>query len=1066
MMKNKISFILACIALLVMNVPAFAQELDIRGVVKDTHGLPVAGAGVFVDGTTIGASTSLDGEYSIQGVPSDAVLAVSCIGYKTLKIPVEGRSTIDIVLEEEAFALEETMVVAYGTAKKESFTGSASVVKGDDLRKRVVGNVTKSFEGSVAGVQVSSGGGQPGEGASVMVRGIGSVNAASTPLYVVDGIPYDGSLSAINPADIETMTVLKDASAGALYGARGANGVIVITTRRGKEDHVSISYKGTVGVASRALKRYDLVGMDDFVELTYEALRNSAQYGTGMDFEGASGYASANLGQTIGGLKNPEYYNPYKNYTWETLVDPVTGKVRQDASAAWNENWMDEISDNSAIRTEHVLSVSGGNQKISYLISMGYYKENGILQNTDFDRYTGRVNVDSQANDWFKIGMNANFTHTVSDYQDFSGSSVSNVWYTAQFMAPVYPVYQKDMDGNNVLDRNGNLMYEYGAEDDNGFANRPVAQGFNSKAELFNNKAYYNRNSLSARSYITLGTVNKDALLYGLRFSVNFGTDFNDYQRTLVNDKYHGNAAAQGGRISKTNTRTLSYTFNQILNYDRTFGEHDLKVLLGHEYYRYRYNYAQGEKTGIMDGIDELAPAVTTSGNTSYSHNYAIESYFTRLNYGYGDRYYFDASWRTDGSSRFYKTGRWGNFWSVGASWRISNEGFMEQTRSWLNNMTLKVSYGVQGNDNLGSYYAWQGLYDYTWPNASDAGAFASKLENRDITWEKNANLNTGIEASLFKGRLSVTAEYYNRKTSDMLLQNPLAISTGFTGYSDNVGSMRNQGLELSFKGTIFQKENFRWDATLMGSFNRNKVIALTTSQNSINSGASVIEVGKPIYTFYVSKRAGVDPATGKQLYYAYWTPSVNEEGQVSNMRCEEYVTDNVTMANISKYYMGSREPKLMGSIGSSFVIFKNIDFSFLTTYSIGGKVYDGLYGGTMRVQYAGNNWHRNVLRRWQKPGDVTDVPMLEIGGSYPTDDSALVDASYFAIKNITLGYTFPQKWMSKVRVQSLRVFFTVDNIAMFNHMDGMDPQYNFTGSVSYTYTPSRAMVFGLDLNF
>ncbi|MBO5194474.1 MAG: SusC/RagA family TonB-linked outer membrane protein, partial [Bacteroidales bacterium] len=463
-----------------MNVPAFAQELDIRGIVKDTQGLPVAGAGVFVDGTTIGASTSLDGEYSIQGVPSDAVLAVSCIGYKTLKVPVEGRSTIDIVLEEEAFALEETMVVAYGTAKKESFTGSASVVKGDDLRKRVVGNVTKSFEGSVAGVQVSSGGGQPGEGASVMVRGIGSVNAASTPLYVVDGIPYDGSLSAINPADIETMTVLKDASAGALYGARGANGVIVITTRRGKEDHVSISYKGTVGVASRALKRYDLVGMDDFVELTYEALRNSAQYGTGMDFEGASGYASANLGQTIGGLKNPEYYNPYKNYTWETLVDPVTGKVRQDASAAWNENWMDEISDNSAIRTEHVLSVSGGNQKISYLISMGYYKENGILQNTDFDRYTGRVNVDSQANDWFKIGMNANFTHTVSDYQDFSGSSVSNVWYTAQFMAPVYPVYQKDMDGNNVLDRNGNLMYEYGAEDDNGFANRPVAQGFNS----------------------------------------------------------------------------------------------------------------------------------------------------------------------------------------------------------------------------------------------------------------------------------------------------------------------------------------------------------------------------------------------------------------------------------------------------------------------------------------------------------------------------------------------------------------------------------------------------------
>ncbi len=1057
---------MAGLAFLVFSFPSFAQNIDVRGVVKDVQGVPVAGAGVFVDGTSQGSGTSLDGEYVLENVPSDAVLSVSCIGYKTLAVSVAGRAVVDIVLEEEALVLEETMVVAYGTAKKESFTGSAAVVRGDELQKRVVGNVTKSFEGTVAGVQVSSGGGQPGEGASIMIRGIGSVNAASTPLYVVDGIPYDGSLSSINPADIETMTVLKDASAGALYGARGANGVIVITTRRGKEDRANISYKGTVGIASRALRRYDLVGMGDFVELTYEALRNSAQYGTGMDAEGASGYASANLGQTIGGLKNPEYYNPYKNYTWETLVDPLTGKIRQDAVAAWDENWMDEISNNAALRTEHVLSVSGGSQKVNYLVSMGYYKENGILQNTDFDRYTGRVSVDSQANDWFKIGMNANFAHTVSDYQDFSGSSVSNVWYTAQFMAPVYPLYQKDMAGNNVFDEKGGLLYEYGAEDDNGFANRPVAQGFNSKAELFNNKAYYNRNTLSARSYITLGTVNEDAMLYGLRLSVNLGTDFNDYQRTLVNDKYHGNAAAQGGRLSKTNTRTLSYTFNQVLNYDRTFGEHDVKVLLGHEYYRYRYNYAMGEKTGIMDGIDELAPAVTTSGNTSYSHNYAIESYFTRLNYGWGDRYYFDASWRTDGSSRFYKTGRWGNFWSVGASWRISNETFMEKTRSWLNNMTLKVSYGVQGNDNLGSYYAWQGLYDYTWPNASDAGAFASKLENRGITWEKNANLNTGVEASMFKGRLSVTAEYYNRKTSDMLLENPLAISTGFTGYNDNVGSMRNQGLELSLRGTIFQRENFRWDATVMGSFNRNKVIALTTSQNSISGGASVIEVGKPIYTFYVSKRAGVDPATGKQLYYAYWTPSVNEEGQVANMRCEEYVTDNVTMANLSKYYMGSREPAFMGSLGSSFTLFKNVDFSFLTTYSIGGKVYDGLYAGTMRVQYAGNNWHKNILRRWQKPGDVTDIPMLEIGGSYPTDDSALVDASYFAVKNITLGYTFPQKWMSRISVKSLRVFFSVDNVVMFNHMDGMDPQYNFTGSVSYTYAPSRAMVFGLDLNF
>ena len=1067
---NKIVAILWCALALVWMMPSAAQTATVSGKVTGANGEAIIGANVLVDGTTQGTTTNVDGEYTLPKVPAKATLVITYLGYKTVKVPVGAKTRIDVTLQEDTAEIEGVMVVAYGTAKKESFTGSAAVVKGGELQKRVVGNVTKSFEGTVAGVQVASGGGQPGDAASVIIRGIGSVNASATPLYVVDGIPYDGTLSAINPADIETMTVLKDASAGALYGARGANGVIIITTKKGSKDKIRISYKGNVGIASRALPRYDLVNMKDYVEMSYEALRNSAQYGTGMDFEGASRYAAANLGQQIGGLKNPEYYNPYKNYKWETLIDQSTGRIHSDAKAAWDENWMDEISDNSAVRTEHIVSVNGGSERSNYLVSLGYYMEDGILQNTDFTRYTGRVSADTQAKDWFKIGMNANFAHSESDYQNFEDTATSNVWYTAQFMAPVYPIYLKGMDGNNILDANGNRQYEYGSEDDNGFANRPSAQGFNSKAELFNNKAYYNRNSLSARTYVTLGTIKEDAKLYGLKLSVNFGTDFTDYQRTLVNDKNHGNAALQGGRLSKTNTRTMSYTFNQLLTYDRTFGDHSISLLAGHEYYRYKYNYAIGEKTGIMEGIDELGPAVTTTNNDSYSHNYAVESYLSRVNYGYKNRYYIDASWRTDGSSRFYrgkdKNKQWGNFWSVGASWRITEEEFLQNTRSWLDNLTLKVAYGVQGNDNLGTYYAWQGLYDFTWANASEAGAFASKLKNENVTWEKSGNFNTGIEASLFNGRLNVSVEYYNRKTTDVLLDSPLPISTGFTGFKDNVGSLRNQGLEASLRGTIFNKTNFRWDATLMGALNRNKVLSLTGGQDVISSGARVIEVGKPIYTFYLSKTAGVDPATGKQLYYAYWTQGVNDEGALTNMRCDEYITDNVAMATLSKYHAGSREPKLYGSIGSTFTIYKNIDFSFLTTYSIGGWVYDSLYNGSMYVQYAGNNWHKNVQRRWQKPGDKTDIPMLEVGGSYATADNSLINASYFAIKNITIGYTLPKRWLKKIDIESLRIYATLDNIAMFNHMDGMDPQYNFTGSVSYSYTPSRVIAFGLDLNF
>lgn len=1067
-MKTGSRIILTMILALIPSISALAQTVGVKGKVTDTSSQPLIGVAVYIEGTSIGTVTDIDGLWSIDGLEPSTVLTFSSLGYVSKQVTVGEQHEINVVLQEEVVdELSEVMVVAYGTAKKSSFTGSAATVKGNELNKRVTGNITKSIEGMVPGLQVTSGGGQPGEGASIMIRGIGSINAVSTPLYVVDGIPYDGSLSAINPSDIESMTILKDASAGALYGARGANGVIVITTKKGSGESASVSYKGSAGVASRALKRYDLVGMSDYVELSYEALRNNAQYGIGMDLQGANVYAAANLGQTIGGLKNPEYYNPYKNYSWDTLIDPATGKIKSDANPAWNENWMDEISNNAALRTEHIFSVNGSSDKSNYLVSMGYYNENGILQNTDFQRYTGRVNVDSQAKDWLKVGMSANYSHTNADYQNFSGSSTSNVWYTAQFMAPVYPVYLKDMQGNNVLDENGNLQYEYGAEDDNSYANRPVAQGFNSKAELYNNKAYYTRNTLSTRSYLTLGTINKESLLYGLRFSVNLGADFNDYQRTILNDKYHGNAAAQGGRLSKTNTRTLSYTFNQILNYDKTIANaHDIKLLLGHEFYRYAYNYAYGEKTGIMDGIDELAPAVTTSDNTTYSHNYAIESYFTRLNYGFKDRYYFDASWRTDGSSRFYRDHRWGNFWSVGASWRISQEPFMQSLSSWLGNLTLKASYGVQGNDNLGTYYAWQGLYNYTWANGSEAGAFASKLENKDVTWEKNGNLNVGIEASLFKSRLTFTLEYYNRHTRDMLLSSPLPISTGFTGFDDNVGSMRNQGIELATRYNVIATDKFRWDLNFMASLNRNKVTSLTASQDFISAGASVIEVGRPIYTFYISKTAGVDPATGKQLYYAYWKRGVDENGTLTNVRCDEYITDNTSIASMSKYYMGSREPLLSGSIGSSFELFSSFDISFLTVWSIGGKVYDGLYSGTMNVQSVGNNWHKNVLRRWQKPGDITDVPRVEIGAIQPSSDAALIDASYFGIKNITIGYTLPSKWASKIGAGALRIFMTADNLALFTQLDGMDPQYNFSGSVSYSYTPSKAIVAGLDLRF
>ena len=387
------------------------------------------------------------------------------------------------------------------------------------------------------------------------------------------------------------------------------------------------------------------------------------------------------------------------------------------------------------------------------------------------------------------------------------------------------------------------------------------------------------------------------------------------------------------------------------------------------------------------------------------------------------------------------------------------------QDVKWVNNLSLKVSYGQQGNDNIldangnPNYYLWQGLYDLSWTNENNPGAMPSSLENRSLTWEKNGNLNVGIEALLLDHRLSINAEYYNKKTTDMLLSYPMATSTGYNGYNANVGSMRNSGFEFEIRGTLVKTEDLTWNLSWMGSTVKNKVLELTGDSPEIISGIYSIKEGMPINTFYMAKSAGVDPATGAQLYWVYDT---DENG---NKIGEDYITSDYSKANNSKYYLGSRIPDLYGSI-STDLTWKGIDLSILTTYSIGGKIYDSLYAGSMNNMYYNNTWNVHALRRWQKPGDITDVPRIEIAGSYATNDRFLVDASYFAIKNITLGYTLPKAWMQKARLGSVRVFASVDNLALFTHLQGMDPQYNFSGSTNYAYTPNKTWSLGFEVNF
>ncbi len=1057
-MGKKFLSILAC--LLMTTSMALAQKKITGTVIDAESGEALIGVAVRVPDTTVGALTDVNGKFSITLPAGKSNLNFSFMGMKPATLVA--RDGMKVLMETETKAMDEVIVVAYGTQKKSTFTGSAQTVGSENIELRPVTSVTKALEGNVTGVQMTAGSGQPGSSPAIRIRGFGSINASSSPLYVVDGIPFDGSLSDLNPSDIETLTVLKDASAAALYGARGANGVVMITTKKGKEGKANVTLRSTLGWSNRAQKRYDLVNPTEYTQLLYEALRNDYVYTQGYSWQDAEAAARGTLSGKMGG----ELYNPFKNYTWDTIIDPTTGKVREDATMAWDENWMDAVENKNALRHEHQISIDGGSDKTKWIASMGYLNEEGLLRTTSFERYNARVGINSQINDWFSANANLNYTHSVSNYSQYTensddDSATSNVWYTAQFANPLLPLYYKNLDGTNALDADGNPQLDYG---DKG---RPgPSTDSNVLGGLVDDASDLKRDAVNMRTGVVFGSDSERfGIFKGLKLALNFGLDYRSANTMEYMNMHHGNQAQQGGRLTKENSRIQSYTFNQLLTWNRTFGKHNFDVLVGHEYYDYSYAYIGAAKTNLVDGILELRPGTTLQDADSYSDLYRVNSWLSRFNYNFDNKYYFSASIRSDASSRFYKDNNRGTFWSVGANWRISREKFLENVK-WIDNLSLKLSYGQQGNDDIldsdgySKYYLWQSLYNLAYSNADQVGGVISTLETKDLSWEKSGNLNVGVEGSFLDSRLKASIEYYNRKTTDMLLSYPMATSTGFDGYNANVGDMRNTGWEFTLSGTPIKTKDFTWDVTFMGSTIKNKVLRLTKESPELISGIYSIKEGEELRTFYMAKSAGVDPSNGQQLYWAY------KKDEAGNMiEGSEYITSDRTKALSSKYYLGSRIPSLYGSI-STGLTYKGFDLNILTTYSIGGKVFDQLYYSNMNVLYIDKTWHSNALRRWQQPGDVTDVPRIELGGTSIATDRYLINASYFAIKNITLGYTFPKAWISKASINGLRLYTSVDNLALFSHLDGMDPQYNFSGSNRHSYPSNKTWTIGLEVKF
>ena len=888
---------------------AVQQEIRISGTVI-SDGEPLPGVSVQIKGETTGTITDMDGKYSISA-PSDAILVYRFVGLKTVEQPVNGRNMINVTLESDSKELDEVMVVAYATAKKYSFTGAASTVKGDEIAKLQVASVSRALEGTVSGVQASAASGQPGTDAEIRIRGIGSINASSAPLYVVDGVPFDGSVNSINPDDIASMTVLKDAASAALYGSRGANGVIIITTKQGQTDSkTTVNVKASFGGSNRAVRDYDRIGTNDYFQLYWEALRN--QYA--KDTENytpatAAAQASKDLVTKLMG----DGPNPYgTNYPQPVGTD---GKLVDGARPLWDFDWSDAM-EQQALRTELNLNVSGGGQKNQYFFSAGYLNDKGIALESGYQRFNLRSNITSEMTSWLKGGVNMSFAHSMQNYPVSSDTKTSNVINAGRTMPGFYPIYEVNADGSLKTDANGELIPDFGSYRPSG-----STSNWNLPATLPLDKSERMKDEFSGRTFLEV------TFIPGLKFKTSFNFDLINYNSLDFTNSLIGPSVTTGGGSSRVNTRTFSWTWNNIVTYDKTIGEHHFNILAGQEAYSYRYDELSASRTKMaLPDMPELVVGSQLTGGSGYRIDYALAGYFTQLLYDYQSKYFFSASYRRDGSSRFAPETRWGNFWSLGASWRIDRENFMISTSDWLSALTLKASYGAQGNDNLGTYYASKGLYAIV-SNLGENALFSDRIATPKLKWETNLNFNVGIDFSLWNNRVSGSFDFFQRRSKDLLYSRPVAPSLGYKSVDENVGALKNTGIELSLNGTLINTQDFIWKLGLNLTHYKNEVTELPL-KDMPPSGVNKLAVGRSVYDFYTKEWAGVDPENGNPLWYM---DILDKDDNVVG-RGTTSVYKDATDYFVNK----SSLPKVYGGFNTSFS-YKGVELSAIFAYSVGG---------------------------------------------------------------------------------------------------------------------------------
>ena len=1092
-MKQRLTMIL--VSLFLMAGVALAQTKVNGTVTSQEDGQPVIGASVLVVGTQIGTVTDANGKFSLTCPEGKNTLRITYIGMEPIE--VSARPNMRIMLTSDQTALDEVIVVAYGTQKKSSFTGSASMVGAAELDKHVTTNVANALAGSVPGLQIRGGSGAPGASqGKINIRGIASMYANTDPLIIVDGAPYEASLSNISQEDIESVSVLKDAASAALYGARGAAGVILITTKKGNKQAPKINVNVRWGSNSRAVQEYEkITDPGQYYELAYAGLYNNYYYNQGLSAADANLEANKHMLTALG-------YQVFTVPDGEQLIG-MDGKLNPKATLGYKQvgengetywyqpdDWTDAAYKNG-FRQEYEVNMSGGSDRNDYFLSAGYLNEDGIIDNSSFERFNARLKVNYDLTKWLRVGANIGYVHskTVSNpnNDEYQLGSTNLSYYTSR-IAPIYPIFVRvlDANGNPVIriDENGNQMYDYGIAGQYYPENRAFLQTGNPLGANHYNDVNSLGNQLNATGVADIKFT--DWLRFNATSTINWGhTNYSDYESQLYGPKVSVN-----GEIAKSQTDTYRQNHVQTLNFAKSFGLHTVTAILGHEWFDRKTTYLTATAQGLFSPeIKEINAAANQQYKSgSYTSEYNVEGWFGRALYNYDEKYFFDASYRRDASSRFAKDNRWGSFWSVGAGWLINKEKFFHA--DWVNQLKLKVSLGQTGNDGVGNW-AYTDLYSLSASSPTQMTPSFSRIGNKDITWETTTALNVGVDFELFKGRLTGTLEYYNKKTTDLLFWLSVPESFGARGYYGNIGDKRSTGVELTLAGDIIRTRNITWSVNFNITHNKEKILKLPESKTRVNGGFA--ETWIPVSSGASNGTVQMWYEEGGSLYcpFTYSYAGVNENGEALYWYDEDLsplggkVTTNNTskagekksgtttnIGQATRYAGESMLPKAYGGFGTTLTAY-GFDVNLNFDYQIGGKIYDRQYASLMSNWEndgdAGSAFHVDLLKSWTPNNTSSNIPRFQYGDEYTvaTCDRFLASAAYLNFQSFSVGYTLPKNLTRKISLEKVRVYMTGENLCFWSARKGLDPRYDYGATEALTaYSLMRTIMGGVQVSF